>query len=87
MTEDKIEQLKRDSTNKYIEYSNGNCDQCSYEAVSWVINYLNSRGLIVQLDDVEWLEEDLRMPVDSYNGAVLKAARLYLELLGKQKGK
>lgn len=38
-----VEKLKREVTDKYIEHSNGNCDQCSYEAVSWAIDNLSAR--------------------------------------------
>ena len=38
-----VEKLKREFLDKYIEHSNGNCDQCSYEAVSWIVDYLAAR--------------------------------------------
>lgn len=39
--------LKREATRGYIEHSCGNCDQCSYEAVSWTIDHLASTGRIM----------------------------------------
>ena len=41
-----FEALKQDAIAGYIKHSEGNCDQCSYEAVSWVIDYLTSQKLI-----------------------------------------
>lgn len=43
---DGLDALKREAADAYIKYSEGNCDQCSFEAVKWVIDHLAQRGML-----------------------------------------
>lgn len=97
MTNDKIEKLKRETNNflnsKFIKTD----DDYENAIVNSAIDHLHSRGLIVQLDEVDGLVDALQEGVFDFNNgmdfpthlqrdAILQTARLYLELLEKQKG-